>query len=64
MVENGSPQVKSELMASCTFGVDEHGRPFVECPDEESEQRAFKALQEFPDLTVRVKPKLEESSGG
>jgi len=60
MPENEVSQVESqEPMESCMFGVDEHGRPFIECPDEESEQRAFQALQEYPDLSVRVKPKLE-----
>lgn len=58
---SNDPQVESEQeFVACKFSIDEHGLPFIECPDEESQNRAFQAIQEYPDrLTVRVQPKLE-----
>jgi len=61
MVSKNGPQEEPEQELACTFGIDEHGLPFIECPDEEQQNRAFQAIQEYPDrLTVRkVQPKLE-----
>jgi len=41
-------------MCGCSFLVDEHGQPVVECPDSESQAIAFAALQKNPDVSIRV----------
>jgi len=52
--------VHSDL-AVCTYRVDEHGQAFVECPDEDSTERAHQAAREKPELIFRVNPKLDPS---
>ena len=43
----------------CSFVVDEHGVPTVECPDADAQDMAFQALRQHPDVAIRVTPTLE-----
>ena len=43
------------------FSIDANGHPVLHCPDGESQGRAVRAMEEHPDVSVRVRPKVEEA---
>ncbi len=45
----------------CVLIIDEEGRPELICPDLESQTRAAQAMEEHPEILLRVRPKLEEN---
>ena len=57
-------EATAETLPSCVFCVDRDGHPTVICPDAESQQEAVQALEENPEVVVRVRVKVEESAEG
>ena len=45
---------------TCVFSVDDEGFPMVTCPDVEAQQEAIQALEENPEVVVRVRTRVEE----
>ncbi len=45
----------------CVLIIYEKGRPELICPDLESQTRAAQAMEEHPEILLRVRPKLEEN---
>ncbi len=56
--------VSVSALPTCVFCVDDDGHPTVICPDAESQQEAVQALEENPEVVVRVRVKVEESAEG
>jgi len=51
MVKKDKPGIED---CGCTFLIDEHGVPIVECPNNAAQARAFEALQRNPDVSITV----------
>ena len=45
----------------CEFSIDDEGRPVLNCADDESQARAVRAMEAHPEVSVRVRPKVEEA---
>ena len=57
-------EAPEETLPSCVFCVDDDGHPVVICADAETRQEAVQALEENPEVVIRVRVRAEEPSEG
>jgi len=63
MVDSKDKKIGTEEspQEACVFVVDAAGKPEVLCPSERSQELAFRSMRDFPDVAVKVVPRLEAS---